>query len=451
LVARVFPGNALDRFLFYNMSAEVWLEPHRPPTQGRIYRHKAEGRFGDGAVALVLGAGNVSSIGPLDLVYKLFVEDQVVLLKMHPVNEYLAPLFERAFSPLIKHGFLQIVTGGADVGAYLCAHPQIDTLHLTGAAHTYDAIVWGADAAERDSRKARGEPLVDKPFTAELGCVTPVLVVPGRWSNTDIEFQARHVAAMVAHNASFNCTAGKVLVTASGWDRREAFLDAVERALAAAAPRYAYYPGAEARYAAFLERYPQARVVGAVGDGVVPWTLIRDLRPRPGEYALNHEAFCGVLAEVPLAAAGAPEFLAQATAFANDELWGTLSCNVIADEATLRDEAGAVERAVAGLRYGCIGVNAWSGVGFALGVTTWGAFPGHTPDAIGSGVGVVHNAFLFDHPQKSVVRAPFRIWPTPVWFADHRNLLALGRRMTRYEARSSPWLLPGVALAGARG
>ena len=40
-------------------------------------------------------------------------------------------------------------------------------------------------------------------------------------------------------------------------------------------------------------------------------------------------------------------------------------------------------------------------------------FPGHTLEDIQSGRGVVHNAFLFDHPQKSVVYLPLRIKPTP--------------------------------------
>ena len=49
-------------------------------------------------------------------------------------------------------------------------------------------------------------------------------------------------------------------------------------------------------------------------------------------------------------------------------------------------------------------------------------FPGHTPDDIQSGAGVVHNAFLFDHPEKSVVHAPFVMKPTPAWFARMRSV-----------------------------
>ncbi|MBV8350588.1 MAG: hypothetical protein JOZ49_24680 [Mycolicibacterium sp.] len=39
---------------------------------------------------------------------------------------------------------------------------------------------------------------------------------------------------------------------------------------------------------------------------------------------------------------------------------------------------------------------------FLLGYTSWGAFPGHTPQNIGSGTGVVHNAFLLQHVQKAI-------------------------------------------------
>jgi len=450
-VASVFPRGLVDRLVFYNMSGEVWIEPGRDPSQGRIYREKAEGRYAPGRLCLVLGAGNVSSIPPMDLLYKLFVEDQVVLLKMNPVNAYLAPFFERAFAPLVRDGFLALTGGGVAEGAYLCAHPAVETVHLTGSQNTYDAIVWGADPAKRAARKASGTPLLNKPVSAELGCVTPVLVVPGRWSSADLDFQARHVAGMVAHNASFNCNAAKVLVLAREWDQRGAFLDRVKAALARTPARRAYYPGAERRYGEFIAHYPGALPLGARGDGVVPWTLLPDVPAREGEYALTHEAFCGVLAQVELAAGDAADYLDRAVEFVNEKVWGTLSCAMLVDGATRRDHSAAVERAVAGLRYGGVGVNVWPGVLYALGSPTWGAFPGHTPEEIGSGAGVVHNAFLFDHPQKSVLRAAFRIRPKPVWFSDHRTLRTLGRHLTHLEAFRSPWRLPAVALFGMIG
>jgi acyl-CoA reductase-like NAD-dependent aldehyde dehydrogenase len=401
-------------------------------------------------VALVLGAGNISSIAPLDVAYKLFVEDQVAVLKMNPVNEFLGPFLERAFRSLIDDGYLGVAYGGQAVGEFLCHDDRVDTIHLTGSDRTHDAIVWGVDPAESSRRKAAGEPLLHKPVTSELGSVTPILVVPGRWSASDLAFQTRHVASMVAHNASFNCNAGKVVALARGWKQRDEFLDRLDSALASTPPRRAYYPGAHDRYENFLRHYPRARAVGEAGDEVVPWTIIPDVPAVDDEYALNNEAFCGVLAEVSLDADDAPTFLSRAVEFANEKVWGTLSCVVLVDPVTERAHADTLEAAVADLRYGGIGINIWTGVNFGLGVTTWGAFPGHPPENIESGSGVVHNALLFDHPQKSVLRAGFRIWPKPVWFSGHRTLLGLGRDLTHFEAHRSPVALLKVALAGLR-
>jgi acyl-CoA reductase-like NAD-dependent aldehyde dehydrogenase len=451
VVADVFPHNLRERLMYSHMTVEVWIEPGQPPTQGRIYRDKAAGVFPPGRTCLVLGAGNVSSIGPLDVVHKLFVEDEVVVLKMNPVNDYLAPLFERAFAGLVELEVLAVVKGGADVGQYLCAHPAIDSIHLTGSDRTHDAIVWGETVEEQERRKAAGQPRIDKHVTSELGCVTPVLVVPGLWSERGLEFQARNVASMVAHNASFNCNAAKALVLARGWSQRDAFLEKLHEVFARLPARRAYYPGAEDRYRAFREHYPNARALGPSGPHVVPWTVIPNVPANAGEFALTREAFCGVLAEVSLDVSTADDFLREAVTFVNEHVWGTLSCVVIADGATQRRSRAAFDTAIADLRYGGIGINVWAGANFALGVASWGAFPGNTLDRVGSGIGVVHNTMLFDHPQKSIVRGPFRLWPTPVWFADHRNLADLGRRATFFEADPT-WLgLPAVAWAGMKG
>jgi acyl-CoA reductase-like NAD-dependent aldehyde dehydrogenase len=450
LVARVFPSDGYERAMFAGVSAEVWIEPGRPATQGRIYREASAA----GRVSLVLGAGNVSSIAPMDALYKLFVENEVVVLKTNPVNAYLGVHWERALAPLIEPGYLAIVHGGAKEGAHLADHPRVDTLHVTGSDKTYDSIVWGATEEERARRKAAHDPKNRRPFTAELGCVTPVLVVPGPWSAADMDFQARQVAGMVAHNASFNCTAAKVLVVAKGWLQRDAFLRKVEAALAAVPPRKAYYPGAVDRWRGFVDKYPSARVLAGApsqGLGAGPWALIPEVPDVRGEYALSNEAFCGVLATVSLDASGPVDFLAKAVDFANERCWGTLSTTMLVHPSTREEHPREVDRAIAGLRYGAIGVNAWSSLAYALVSPTWGAFPGHTAEDIQSGSGVVHNSFLFDHPQKSVVFAPFRIRPKPVWFADHRNLLGVGRRLAAMEARPSIRRLAAVAIEGLRG
>ena len=87
-----------------------------------------------------------------------------------------------------------------------------DAVHVTGSADTHDAIVWGPQGEERRRRLAENDPLLTKPITSELGNVTPWIVVPGEYSERELQFQAENVAAMIANNASFNCIAAKMIV-----------------------------------------------------------------------------------------------------------------------------------------------------------------------------------------------------------------------------------------------
>ena len=413
-VAQVFPAGVVDRLLYMGNKAELWTSPGSEPTRARIYREKSCGR-----VALVLGAGNNSSIAPLDAIHKLMVENQVVVLKMNPVNEFLAPYLRTAFADLIADGFLAIVAGDAAAGNALVRHPLVDTIHLTGSRATYAAIAG------------------DKPVTAELGCVTPILVVPGKWSRGDLKHQSQNIAGMVTHNASFNCNAGKVLVLDQGWNQREALLQEIRSALAAAPARHPYYPGARERYARYLDKYPSAIRMGD-GAATVPWTFIPGVKPDREEYALREEPFCGVLSEVSLEGNGDPDaFLKKAVPFVNDSVAGDLSCTIVAKDI----KNSALQDAIRDLRYGGVAVNAWCAMLYALGNTHWGAAPGNTPEDIGSGTGSGHNVFLFDAPEKSVLYAPFRAWPKPIWFPNHRTLKALGRALARYEGTGSPLAL----------
>jgi acyl-CoA reductase-like NAD-dependent aldehyde dehydrogenase len=441
VVAQVFPTNLQDKLMFTGFQAEVWIEPGKPATQGAIYR---EAQGGSGRVCGVLGAGNVGSIPPMDVLYKLFVENEVVVLKMNPVNEHVGPHLEQAFKALVDTGYLAVVYGGVEVGQRLVTHDRVDTLHVTGSDRTYDAIVWGLD--DQAGRKERNEPINTRPFTAELGCVTPVLIVPGPWSEADLDWQAQSVAGMVTQNGSFNCNAAKVVITARGWELRDRFLAKLRQALATAPARKAYYPGAQQRHQGFLDHYEQAEVVGQAGDDIVPWTWIPGVKAEKGEYALTNEAFCGLLAQTDLDCSTPAEFLRQATDFANDQVWGTLSCMVVVHPKTMKAHAAELEQAIADLRYGGVAVNCWAGLIYGLVVTSWGAFPGHPPEDIRSGNGVVHNTFLFDHPQKSVLRGPFKINPPPVWWPTG-NTTALGKKMVEMESEPSWGKLVGVALA----
>src|SRR5437667_410518 len=248
----------IDRLFFERIRGEIWMEPgvtveDLPQTQAIAYHDKPH----NGKVALVLGAGNVASIGPMDVLYKLFVEDQVVLFKANPVNAYLGPLMEEAFRALIEPGFLRVVYGGATEGAYLCNHPGVDEIHITGSDKTFDAIVFGP-GSEGAKRKADKAPLLTKRVTGELGNVSPVIVIPGSWKADDLAYQAEHIDTMLTHNAGFNCNATRVIIQNASWPQRNQLLEEMRRILAQIPPRTAYYPGALERHQIFIKEHPEA-------------------------------------------------------------------------------------------------------------------------------------------------------------------------------------------------
>ena len=453
VTARVFPQDLYDRIFYTGITAEVWMEPGVTPenldqTQALAYRESEP----EGAVSLVLGAGNVSSIGPMDLLYKLFVENEVVLLKMHPLNAYLGPILAEGFQALLDWGILRIVYGGAEEGDYLCNHTLVEGIHITGSDKTVETIVFGP-GEEGQRRKAEGKPHNSRPISSELGNVSPVIVVPGPWSEGDLDYHAESLASMLTNNAGFNCNAARVLVTHAGWLQRAELLDKVRRQLERQPLRKAYYPGAKDRHAAFLAAHPEAELFGEVGDGELPWTLISGLDPASDDVCFDTEAFCGVCGETALAADSTAEFIERAVAFANDNLWGTLNCTLIVHPRSLAEPevARAFDRALADLRYGTVSVNSWAALGYGLVITPWGAYPGHTVDDIQSGTGVVHNTLMFGRVQKTVVRTPFRIKPKPVWFQSHGTTLSMARRLTRFEASPSPLDLPGIFWDALRG
>lgn len=429
---RVLPASWLDRVVFTGNSAEVWIEPGVDEaalraTQASAYQHPLE----HAGVCLVLGAGNVAALAPKDVVHQLVGEGRVVILKANPVNDYLVEFWERSLGALIETDFVRIVRGGADVGDYLVHHPGVDAVHITGSESTFDAIVFGT-GDEGARRKAAGESRVHKPLTGELGNVSPVVIVPGEWSRREIDYQAAHVATMLVNNAGFNCLTPRVLITHAHWPQRDEFLDALEAVLATVATRRAYYPGAFGRRDQFLAAHPEAREIGTAAPDEMPWTIIRGVDPRVvDDVCFRVEAFCALTSETPLDAATPEHFLRAAVDFCNDVLHGTLSMTLLVSARCLREGSmrASVDQAVADLRYGTIGVNAWHALGILVGSTPWGAHPGHVVTDIQSGVGVVGNTYMFARPQKTVVRGPFVAWPTPAWFVTHGHSASAMRRL----------------------
>jgi aldehyde dehydrogenase (NAD(P)+) len=153
----------------------------------------------------------------------------------------------------------------------------------------------------------------------------------------------------------------------------------------------------------------------------------------------------------------------RAVDWCNTTLEGTLGATILIHPRTRKAMGARFEDAIAQLRYGTIGVNVWSGAGFFVAQGSWGAFPGHTRDDVQSGIGVVHNSWLFERPQKTVLSGPFAPFPrslllgethtapTPLYFVTNETAETTARRVTEFATAPSPTKLPAIVASALRG
>jgi hypothetical protein len=419
LRVHLLPSGVLhDRIAFFPFKVTAWMRNgiHRENLSDCLASHYRRPGPRPAKTVVVLGAGNVSAIPLTDAFTKVFQEGGVVLLKMSPVNDYLGPIFERAVQPLLDEGYMRIIYGGADVGAATVHHRLADEIHITGSIGSHDRIVWGPPGAERDQRMRDNLPLLDKPITSELGNVSPWIFLPGEYSRRQLAFQAENIAASVVNNVSFNCVATKVLITWKRWPLRLQFLDLIDAVFARTPKRVSYYPGAVERYRRFAEMDSVTELTDSL-----PWTLLRDVNPNENRRFFDEESFVCVMVEIVIDAPTPESFFRKAVDFANERLSGTLSA-AVTHPAGFRSQPSnerLLQACLRELRYGVVAVNHWPGLMYAMMSPPWGGFPGSRLTDAQSGIGSVHNTFMLEGVEKSVLEGLLTIFPKPPWFPSH--------------------------------
>jgi acyl-CoA reductase-like NAD-dependent aldehyde dehydrogenase len=395
----------------------------------KLWQEECQRRPYSGGVAVVLGAGNVTGLAAADAISQIFEYGRAVLLKLHPVQASFVTVFRSALKPLVEAGLLHVVTGDKELVSDSIKDKQVTAMHLTGGEETFRNIV-------RSNKNELGV----KEITCELGNVTPWIVVPGKYSEKDLLYQADQVAASIANNSSFNCIATKVVVTSRHWPQRQQFLDRIEQRLTSLPARPAWYPGA-------IDLHQKATGQSIAG-GLMKPKLLQDIRRDDQPHWFAQEWFIPIAIETAVDGDSIEEFCTEISRLVH-ELPGTLAASVTRPDGMATHDASRVELLIEHLRYGVVAVNAWSALAYAVANIPWGGFPGGTIEDPQSGIGHVHNPQFLPLVHNSILRAPLRVWPTPPWFPWHGKGEQLARGVTGMyaaiaEGKGGLWNLVGM-------
>ena len=431
---KVFPNNFTERITFPFIDAKVIFNKSMSFDDINKYRGFSKRYDIDPSITLVLGAGNFSSIPYLDVLYHLITRKSVILLKLNPVNEYLKPVFEKVFQNFIERGYIIVTTGNIDESKYMATHPGINHIHLTGSDKTFEDIVYGRELTEKERKSKSLSKINNKPITSELGNVTPIIIHPGKWSTSDIKYQARKIVTAKLNNNGFNCIAAQVVVLPDGWGQTDTLIKFVKHYMSKAKERKAYYPESIERLEK-LEKDKGYERVNALSC-VTPH-LTREIKAY-SKFEID-EVWSSTIYFKKIEYTSVENFANKAIDYCNDELWGNLGVSVIIKDHDRKFNKHITNLYIDKLNYGTVAINEWAAIGYIIPQLPWGGFPGNRDNDIQSGQSVVHNSMLFESPLKGVVNTKFRISRLidPPWFVTNKKARRLFKNLTYYQINNS--------------
>ena len=431
---KVFPNNFTERITFPFIEAKVIFNKSMSFDDINKYRGFSKRYDIDPSITLVLGAGNFSSIPYLDVLYHLITRKSVILLKLNPVNEYLKPVFEKVFQNFIERGYIIVTTGNIDESKYMASHPGVNHIHLTGSDKTYEDIVFGRELTVNERKFKSLSKLNKKPITSELGNVTPIIIHPGKWSTSDIKYQARKIVTAKLNNNGFNCIAAQVVVLPDGWGQTDTLIKFVKHYMSKAKERKAYYPESMERLEK-LEKDKGYERVNALSC-VTPH-LTREIKSY-SKFEID-EVWSSTIYFKKIEYTSIEDFAHKAIDYCNNELWGNLGVSVIIKNHDRKFNKHITNLYIDELNYGTVAINEWAAIGYIIPQLPWGGYPGNKDNDIQSGQSVVHNSMLFESPLKGVVNTKFRISKIidPPWFVTNKKARRLFKNLTYYQIDDS--------------
>ncbi len=431
---KVFPNKFIESLTFPLLKAEIRFNKSMSFNQIEEFRGFNQRIGPSDNVTLVLGAGNVSSIPFLDTLFHLVAKRSAILLKLNPVNDYLLPVFEKVFEEFIDRGFISVVNGNLDTSRYLTKHRSIDSIHLTGSNYTYENIVYDRQLTDKERSLSTIPKINKKPIFSELGNVTPIIIHPGKWSNSELKFQARKIATAKLNNSGFNCIAAQVIVLPKGWRSTEKLKKYIKFYLKKIGDTTSYYPGANESLDN-LKTNENYELVNESSCSTPFMTADLDIE----EKYSSSEVWNTTLYFKELEYSDNESFTDISINYVNNELWGNLGVSVLIKGSKKKNNQHIVNKYKNDLNYGTVAINEWSAIAFIIPTMPWGGYPGNKDNDIQSGQGYVHNAYFFESPLKGIVETNFRFsrFIDPPWFVNNKKAHRLFKNLTYYQANNS--------------
>jgi len=173
-----------------------------------------------GRVTLVLGAGNQPFLSAVDAIDCLIYKQRPVLIKHHPLRPYLMELYSMIFEPLIRRGYLrQILDENIQKTTEILSNLNVGHVHMTGSLVTDKAV----RETLSKSRPLMSEAKIADMVTSELGCVTPVIMMPAKYTEKELRHAVATILEMKMVNGGCNCLSANALVLSKQWEQKEEF------------------------------------------------------------------------------------------------------------------------------------------------------------------------------------------------------------------------------------
>ena len=431
---KVFPNNFLEKVFFPFISAEVKFNKNLSFNDIQKYRGYAMRYSHEQNVTLVLGAGNVSCIPLLDVIYHMVTKRSVVYLKLNPVNDYLLPVYEKIFKNFISRGFMVVSKGSLEESEYMVQHKGIDHIHLTGSDETYELIVYGKKLNDNEKKLKFLKKLNPVSFSSELGNVTPIIIHPGKWSTGELKFQARKIVTAKLNNGGFNCISAQVVILPENWKYTDKLIMYIKQYMKKIDNRFSYYPNS-LDLLTKLEKDNNYTRENA--ETCATPHLTREIKAY-SKYETS-EVWGTSIYFKKINANNDNDYVKKVVDYCNDTLWGNLGATVLFKKYKSKKNKESINYYINNLKYGTVAINEWSAIGFIIPTLPWGGYPGNKDNNIQSGQDFVHNSLFFESPLNGIVYSRFRMSNIidPLWFVTNKKGKKVFKNLTYFQIDKS--------------